>query len=70
VPVSQSYWLADLPYSLDETQYTQQGEMMNFWYTDLEVVSIADGTNVVIRLPHADTENLDFILQPDAQVAQ
>lgn len=75
VLVSQSYWLADAPYSLDETQYTQRDVTMNFWYTDLEVVSITDGTNVVISLPRADAENLDFMLQhgadltflPDAQ---
>ena len=52
----------DSPYTLDETQYTQRDTLMNFWYTDIEMVSISDETTVTIRVRQSDAANIDFLL--------
>lgn len=62
VNVAEGYRLQAAPYTLDETQYTQRDTIMNFWYTDLEVIRIVDETNVTIRLPQSDAANLEFLM--------
>ncbi len=62
VEESQGYRLMDSPYTLDETQYTQRDTLMNFWYTDIEMVSISDETTVTIRVRQSDAANIDFLL--------
>ncbi|MFN8528402.1 MAG: hypothetical protein U0670_07310 [Anaerolineae bacterium] len=61
-PASQGYLLTDLPASIDHVPYTQSGDDMHFWFKDLEVVSIVDGTTVTIRVPQADAANLDYLI--------
>ena len=59
----------DAPYSLDTTQFTQRDRLMQFWLTNLEVVSITDGTQVVIRLPASDAANLEYMQGVGATLA-
>lgn len=66
--VDQSYLLSDAP-NLDLVMFTQRDTIMNFWFTDLDVVSITDGTEVVIRLPEANASALDFLLAQGADLS-
>ncbi len=66
-PISESFRLADAR-DLDQIHYTQQDTQMTFWFTDLDVVSVTGGTQVVIRLPRADAAGLDFLLKQGAKL--
>lgn len=66
-PAAESYRLSDAP-NLDAVQFTERDTTMNFWFTDLDVVSITDGTSVVIRLPGTDAANLDYLLAQGAEL--
>ena len=66
-PAAESYRLSDAP-NLDTVQFTERDTTMNFWFTDLDVVSITDGTSVVIRLPETDAANLDYLLAQGAEL--
>ncbi|HEX2622108.1 MAG TPA: hypothetical protein VHL11_18250, partial [Phototrophicaceae bacterium] len=65
LPDSKGYQLVDLPASIDHIQYTQSDTRMQFWFTNLELISVENGTEVTIRLPKADADNLDFLLKLD-----
>jgi|GEM_PF-4171508 len=65
VPETEGYRLVDAPYSLDNIQYSQRDTMMQFWLTDIEMVSIVDETTVTIRLPETFAANLDFLMSQD-----
>lgn len=66
---SQGYQLVGAPYSLDSIQFTQRDKLMQFWFTNLKVVSITNGTDVVINLPASDAANLDFLLKKGATLS-
>ncbi|MBC8171134.1 MAG: hypothetical protein H7X77_05665, partial [Anaerolineae bacterium] len=75
LPISKGYQLLDLPASIEHIQYTRRDTRMQFWYTNIEMVSLENGTEVTLRLPKADADNLAFLLklnsisltfQPDA----
>lgn len=59
---TQGYLLADAPAGLDNIQYTNQDGLMQFWFTNIHMVSITNGTEVVISLTEADATTLDFLL--------
>ncbi len=61
--VAKGYLLTGLPAVIDGVPYTQRAEIMNFWFKNIELVSIENGTTVTIRLPQADADNLDYLLQ-------
>jgi flagella basal body P-ring formation protein FlgA len=63
LPVSKGYLLTGLRYSIDGIAYTQRDDLIQFWFKDLEVVSIEDGTEVTIRLPEGDAINLDYLIE-------
>jgi flagella basal body P-ring formation protein FlgA len=63
---SQGYQLIGAPYSLDSIQFTQHEDRMEFWFTNLKVVSITNGTNVIISLPMSDAALLGFLLKKGA----
>jgi len=60
--VSKGYLLTGLPAVIDNIPYTQRDTIMNFWFKNLELVSVENGTTVTIRLPQADADNLDYLL--------
>ncbi len=65
---SQGYQLVGSPFSLDNIQFTQRDKLMQFWFTNITVVSITNGTEVVINLPASDAANLDFLLKKGAKL--
>jgi flagella basal body P-ring formation protein FlgA len=65
---SKAYLLTGLPYPIDNVPYTQYDDLMQFWFKNLEVVSIEDGTQVTIQLPEDDAANLDYLLDLQASL--
>lgn len=68
VPASLGYTLTNLPASIDHIDFTGPEGMLNFWFEDIEVVSIVDGVNVTVRMPRADAENLEYLFNLEAQI--
>jgi hypothetical protein len=66
LPDSQGYQLIGAPYSLDSIQFTQHEDQMEFWFTNLKVVNITNGTDVTISLPTSDAALLGFLLKKGA----
>lgn len=60
--VSEGYKLVDLPYSIEETQYTQSGDSMQFWFKNIEQIGV-DGLEVTVRIPEADAANLAALFE-------
>lgn len=67
-PVSKSYRLSEAT-NLDAVQYTQQDTTMNFWFTDLDVISVINGTDAAIWLPETDAAALDYPLTHGAHLS-
>ncbi|MFN8379605.1 MAG: SAF domain-containing protein [Anaerolineae bacterium] len=68
LPVDRGYQLMELPAPIDVVQFTMNGNTLQFWFTDLDVVSIVRGTAVTIRLAKSDAENLDFLIDLGARL--
>lgn len=62
VPAEKGYLLTNFPASIDHIPFTSNGDTLHFWFKDLELVSVEDGTTVTIRLPGDDAANLDYLL--------
>lgn len=60
--VDKGYLLTGLPAVIDGIPYTQRDTIMNFWFKNIVLVSIENGTTVTIRLPQSDADNLDYLL--------
>lgn len=66
-PVSEGYNLTGEPARfLEHVGYTERSGTMNFWFTDIDVISITDETEVVIRLPETQAAALDFLISRGA----
>lgn len=63
IPVEQGYLLADLPFSIDDTPFTFNGDTLSFRFKEIERVSVVKGTAVTIRLSQADAANLDYLMK-------
>ncbi len=69
LPVSEGYLLTDLPASIDAIPYTEDNGSMQFWFKNLEVVTIENNTEVTIRLSNSDAENLDYLINLGASLS-
>jgi flagella basal body P-ring formation protein FlgA len=69
LPASKGYLLTGLPASIDHIPYTQRDDLMQFWFKNLEMVSIENGTQVTIRLPRGDAANLDYLINLRASMS-
>lgn len=68
LPASQGYRLSGLPASIDHIQFSGPDSNLTFWFKDLEVVRIVEGTSVTIRLPKMDADNLAYLIENQARL--
>lgn len=68
LPASEGYRLSGLPASIDHIQFSGPDSNLTFWFTDLEVVRIVEGTSVTIRLPKMDADNLAYLIENQARL--
>lgn len=66
VPYSQGPQLADMPDSLDQIKFTANGNTMSFWFTKLRMLSITNGTTVIVEMPMSEAESLDALIEAGA----
>lgn len=68
LPAAQGYLLSDLPAAIDHIEFTGPDNRLTFWFKNLVVLSIVDGTTVTIRLPRTDATILDYLIHQDASL--
>jgi len=68
LPAARGYLLTGLRASINNIEFTGPDNRLNFWFKNLEVVSIVEGTTVTIRLPAGDAANLDYLINQGAEL--